>query len=108
MEDIEDPLASNKQRPGAADPSHYPDQKAPLSPLGLTATILPAAAPNQDSEQNDDQSTAHHQGTGDTHACGDEEGEEMDTMDQDEVEFLEGNAQLGSLRSGKIIKHYNI
>ena len=104
MEDIEDPLASNKQRPGEADSSHYPDQKAPLSPLGSTHTVSPAAAPNQDSEQNNDQSTAHHQGTGD---CGDEEGEEMETMDQDEVEFLEGNAQLGSLRSGKIINYYN-
>lgn len=98
MEDIEDPLASNKQRPGAADPSHYPGQKAPLSPSGPTDTVSPAAAANQ--EQNDDQSTAHHQGIGDIHACGDEEEEEMDTMDQDEVEFLEGNAQLGSLRSG--------
>ena len=103
MEDIEDPLASNKQRPGEADTSHYPGQKVPLSPLGPTATVSPAAAPNQ--EQNDDQSTAHHQGTGDIHACGDKEGEEMETMDQDEVEFLEGNAQLGSLRSGKIMKN---
>ena len=92
MEDIEDPLASNKERHGAAEPNHSL-QKAPFSPPGLTDTVSPAA-PSQ--EQNDE-STAHPDEVGD-----EEDLEAMETMDQDEVEFLEGNAQLGSLKSGKI------
>ena len=92
MEDIEDPLVSNKERPGAAELNHSL-QKTPLSPPGPTDTMS-LAAPSQ--EQNDE-STAHHE-------AGDKEDlEEMEAMDQDEVEFLEGNAQLGSLKSGKLL-----
>ena len=82
-------LASNKEKPRAAEANHSL-QTAPLSPPGPTDTVSPAA-PSQ--EQNEE-STAHHE-------AGDEEGE-MELMDQDEMEFLEGNAQLGSLKSGKI------
>lgn len=95
MEDVEDPLAS---RPGAAEPNHAP-QEVSLAPPGSTGrdNLSPAAVPNQ--ERDDGKSTAHHgtQGVG----AGEEEEEEMEMMDQDELEFLEGNAQLGALRSGK-------
>ena len=94
MEDIEDPLASNQKRPGAAEPNHAL-QTAPLSPPGPTDTVSPTAP----SHEQNDKSTAHHM----MHEAGDEE-EEMEMMEQDEMEFLEGNAQLGSLKSGKITR----
>ena len=81
MEDIEDPLASNNERPGAAEPNHVP-QKVPLSP--------PAARSSQ--EQNNKSIAC---------GAGDKEEEEMELMDQEELDFLEGAAQLGSLCSGK-------
>ena len=88
MEDVEDPLASNKERPGAAEVYHS-SHTALLSPPGPTDTVSPAA-PSQ--ERNDESNALHEVG----------DIEEMETMDQDEMEFLEGNALLGSLKSGKI------
>ena len=81
MEDIEDPLASNSERPRVAEPTHVP-QKVPLSPPA------PTTSPAASSQQQNDQTGRE------------EEKEEMEVMDEDELEFLEGNAQLGILRSG--------
>ena len=96
MEDIEDPLGSNRQVPGAAKPINHSPQIAPLCPPGSTGIVSPADAPNVNEEERtpQDESTAHHGGAGD-------EEEEMEMMDEDEMEFLEGNAQLGTLKSGK-------
>ena len=79
MEDLEDPLASN-ERPGAAEPNLVPNE----SPSPSVHTVSPTASNQQNSED-----ASHGAGV------------EVEMMDQDEFEFLDGATQLGSLRSGK-------
>ena len=89
MEDDEDPLAFKESKLDlrAAESNHVPEELPSLS-------SAPAAP--LEYQQNDCEGVSH-QGEG----AGDEDEEEVEFMDQDEIDFLEGAAQLGSLRTGK-------
>ena len=86
MEDNEDPLGLGDRRGGAKVHENG-------TPSLLASLVPPTTGP---SEQNDHSASS---------TC---DGVEVEMVDQDEFDFLEGAEQLGSLRSGKRYVHVNV